>query len=147
MCPSASPSSITDEEYYSPWDDFLKMYAASIGERGTSGERIFKKRFEQPFPSGMFSGMFVSGGISSFPEKRKKRGFFLEVWTELIVYGRTMPDASVTIQKIPIKLRGDGTFSMRFFLPDGKQVIPVEATSADKIDKITITPIVSKETK
>lgn len=149
-CPSASPSWITDEEYYSPWDDFLKMYAASVGERGTSpvGKEILKKRFEEMFPSGMFSGVFASGAVSSqISKKEKKRKFFLEVWTELIVYGRTEADASVTVQGRPIALRGDGTFSLRFFLPDGEQIIPVAATSSDKIDTITITPIVSKETK
>ena len=36
---------------------------------------------------------------------------------------------------------------MRYALPDGKQVIPVKAVSADKIEERIITPIVSRETK
>ena len=67
--------------------------------------------------------------------------------TELIVYGATEPDAKVTVQGQPITLRPDGTFSLRYALPDGKQVIPVEGTSSDEVETITITPIVSKETK
>jgi hypothetical protein len=67
--------------------------------------------------------------------------------TELIVYGATESDAKVTVQGRPIKLRPDGTFSLRFALPDGKQVIPVAATSSDEAEKRVITPIVNKETK
>ena len=77
----------------------------------------------------------------------KERKFWLVVNTELIVYGATEPDAKVTVQGKEIKLRPDGTFSLRFALPDGKQTIPVKATSSDKEEERVITPIVLKETK
>ncbi|MFH1281281.1 MAG: DUF4912 domain-containing protein, partial [Candidatus Omnitrophota bacterium] len=64
-----------------------------------------------------------------------------------IVYGATEPDAKVTVQAKPIKLRPDGTFTLRYYLPDGKQIIPVKATSADELEERTITPIVTRETK
>ena len=67
--------------------------------------------------------------------------------TELIVYGATEPDAKVTVQGKEITLKPDGTFSLRFALPDGKQVIPVEATSNDEIDHRKITPIVTRKTE
>jgi len=67
--------------------------------------------------------------------------------TELIVYGATEPDAKVTVQGKDIRLRPDGTFTLRFALPDGRQVIPVQATSADAAETRTITPVVTKETK
>ena len=66
---------------------------------------------------------------------------------ELIVYGGTEPDAKVTVQGKPIKLRPDGSFTLRYALPDGKQVIPVKAISADEIEERTITPTVTRETK
>jgi hypothetical protein len=78
---------------------------------------------------------------------QKERKFWLWVDCELIVYGATEPDAKVTVQGRPIALRQDGTFTLRFALPDGKQVIPVKAVSADDIEERTITPIVSRETK
>ena len=59
---------------------------------------------------------------------------------ENIVYGATEPDATVTCQGRPVQLRPDGTFTLRFALPDGQQVIPCAARSADGIDTITITP-------
>ncbi len=80
------------------------------------------------------------------PGKEKDRSFWMVVDAELIVYGATEPDASVTLQGMPIRLRPDGTFSARFALPDGRQEIPVSATSADEVDTFVITPIVERWT-
>jgi hypothetical protein len=63
------------------------------------------------------------------------------------VYGATECDAKVYVQGREIKLRPDGTFSLRYALPDGKQVIPVHGVAADGLEERTITPIVTKETK
>ena len=73
--------------------------------------------------------------------------FWLEVHTELIVYGATEPDAKVTVMGEPIRLRPDGTFSLRFALPDGTWIIPVRAINADGDQERTITPIVEKHTE
>ena len=54
---------------------------------------------------------------------------------ELIVYGATEPDASVAINKKPVELRKDGTFSLRFNLIDGKHTINIEAVSKDRKHK------------
>jgi hypothetical protein len=67
--------------------------------------------------------------------------------TELVVYGATEPDAKLTVQGKPVALRADGTFTLRFALPDGRQVIPVEAVSADSSQRRSVTPIVSRETR
>ena len=77
----------------------------------------------------------------------KERKFWLVVDCELIVYGATEPDARLTVQNREVKLRPDGTFTLRYTLPDGKQAISIKAVSSDKIEERTITPIVSRETK
>jgi hypothetical protein len=51
--------------------------------------------------------------------------------TELILYGATDPKAKVTVQGQAVPLRPDGTFALRFLLPDGIQTIPVQAVSGD----------------
>ncbi len=76
-----------------------------------------------------------------------ERNFWLAVNTELIVYGASEPDAKVYVQGKQVNLRHDGTFTMRFALPNGKQVIPVKAISSDSKEERAITPIVTKETK
>jgi hypothetical protein len=74
-------------------------------------------------------------GISSPTGKQEKlKGFWFNVNAELIVYGATEPDATVSIGGRKIKLRSDGSFSYRFALPDGNYEMPVVAISADQTD-------------
>jgi hypothetical protein len=75
------------------------------------------------------------GGVSS-PQGggESRRGFWFNVNAELIIYGATEPDASVTLGGRPVPLRKDGTFSFRFALPDGAYALPVTATSADAVE-------------
>jgi len=96
-----------------------------------------------------FSGGISSmGGSESMAARRAKgRKFWYMLDAELIVYGATEPDATVTLQGIPLRLRPDGTFTARFALPDGLQNIPVVFESADKVDKGTIEPKVSRNTE
>jgi len=76
-----------------------------------------------------------SGAVSSFSSPLggmpRQRGFWFNVNAELIIYGATEPDATVTIGDRTIKLRPDGSFSFRFALPDGEYSLPAAAHSAD----------------
>ena len=145
--PLDGPSWITDEEWMIPEDMFARLYGMGFG----FGKSSPGKAWQQAMRRALFSGALSSPGIASMasPVKKmqKQRKFWMAVNTELIVYGATEPDAKVTVQGNPIKLKPDGTFSLRFALPDGKQVIPVEGKSSDTIDTITITPVVTKDTK
>lgn len=139
--PLDSPSWITDEEWMIPDDVFARLYGMGFGlGKSSPVGRGWQQRLKQ--------GLF-SSGISSSPVRKavKERSFWMKVDCELIVYGATEPDAQVTVQGQPIKLRPDGTFTLRYYLPDSKQVIPVKAVSADQIDERTITPIVTRETR
>ncbi|MDD5072952.1 MAG: DUF4912 domain-containing protein [Candidatus Omnitrophica bacterium] len=141
--PRDSASDVIDEEWMSIEEQFLKLYGLWGGFAGASPgkariKKIMKERLQQAL---------ASGGISSFVRPEKFRGFWMVVNTELIVYGATEPDAAVTVQGRPIKLNRDGSFSLRFALPDGEQVIPVKGVSHDKAEERTITPIVKKYTK
>lgn len=81
----------------------------------------------------LWSGAVTS--ISSpFGGRERPRGFWFNVNAELIIYGATEPDATVTIGGRVIKLRPDGTFSYRFALPDGTYDLPAIATAADGED-------------
>jgi hypothetical protein len=139
--PLDGPSEVTDEEWLIPEEMFARLYGMGFGlGKSSPVGGAWQERVKQ--------GLF-SSGLSSSPVKKeiKERNFWLKVDCELIVYGATQADAKVTVQGVPIKLRPDGTFTLRYYLPDGKQVIPVEATSADKLEKRTITPTVTRETK
>ncbi|MDB6025882.1 MAG: hypothetical protein JWM68_2105 [Verrucomicrobiales bacterium] len=80
------------------------------------------------------SSLSVTSLASPFGGMEKRKGFWFNVNAELIIYGATEHDASVTIGGREIKLRPDGTFSFRFILPDGDFHLPAIATSADGDD-------------
>ena len=63
--------------------------------------------------------------------EQPSKGFWFSLNAELVIYGATKPDASVTVGGRPISLRPDGTFSCRFSLPDGDHTVTVSAMSAE----------------
>jgi len=100
---------------------------------------ILKKRFETMLSSGQWAssaGAWVTSVSSPFGASfGRERGFHMHVNAELIIYGGTEPDAKVRIDGQDIALTKDGTFSYHFVLPDGQFHIPVDATSADGVEK------------
>ncbi|MGH2415411.1 MAG: DUF4912 domain-containing protein, partial [Microcystaceae cyanobacterium] len=97
------------------------------------------------FPSGvgMWAGPTVSGltmsgvgmmsgvGFSASAAPIRPRQFWLVADAELIVYGATEPDATVTIGGRPIKLNPDGTFRFQMSFQDGLIDYPIMAVAAD----------------
>lgn len=98
------------------------------------------------FPSGVgmwavptMSGLNMSGvgltmsgaGFSGSAPPIRPRKFWLIADAELIVYGATEPDATVTIGGRPIKLNPDGTFRFQMSFQDGLIDYPIMAVAAD----------------
>ena len=146
--PRTGMSDVVDEQWMTLQEEAEMMYALSGGFRAGRGEgslemgRMMEKRLQAEISSGAVSSFFGSGGYREQP----RRGFWYHLDAELIVYGATEPDAHVTLQGTPVRLRADGTFTARFALPDGRQEIPVTFVSADQIDQATVTPKVIRKT-
>ncbi|MBD3314858.1 MAG: DUF4912 domain-containing protein [Chitinivibrionales bacterium] len=149
VTPRAGMSDIIDEQWMGI--DFEAMYALSGGfEAGRSSaelQKMMEERLQKAVSSGS-GAAGVGGAVSSIssPVKIPKRGFWFVLDCELIVYGATEPDAKVTLQGKEVKLRPDGTFSLRFALPDGHYNLDATAESADGIEKRTIVPVVTRTT-
>ncbi len=125
-----------------------RIYAMSGGfdPAGTSSlelKQLFEERLRRPLGSPAVTS-FGSGGLMAGGKTRK---FWFQLDAELIVYGATEPHARVTLQGEPVRLRPDGTFTMRFSLPDSRQIIPAVATSPDGIEERTIVLAVERNTK
>ncbi|MBR8826289.1 MAG: DUF4912 domain-containing protein [Gomphosphaeria aponina SAG 52.96 = DSM 107014] len=77
-------------------------------------------------------GLTMSGaGFSGSVPPIRPRKFWLVADAELIVYGATEPDATVTIGGRPIKLNPDGTFRFQMSFQDGLIDYPIMAVAAD----------------
>ena len=91
------------------------------------------------FPSGAgrwalptASGINMSGvGMHASAPPIRPRKFWLVADAELIVYGTTEPDATVTIDGEPIKLNSDGTFRFQMSFQDGVLRYPIVAVAKD----------------
>ncbi|MGB3299590.1 MAG: DUF4912 domain-containing protein [Phormidesmis sp.] len=77
------------------------------------------------------SGLNMSGiGMSGIGRVRS-RNFWLVADAELIIYGATEPDATVTIGDQAIQLNPDGTFRFHMPFPDGQISYPIQAVAVD----------------
>jgi ABC-type phosphate transport system substrate-binding protein len=83
--------------------------------------------------SGMgLSGLTMSGvGFGASMPPLRPRQFWLVADAELIVYGATEPDATVTIAGNPIQLTEEGTFRFQISFQDGTVEYPIMAVAAD----------------
>jgi hypothetical protein len=145
--PRAGVSDVIDEN----WADIDakkadRIYAMSGGFDPAASslelKQLFEERLRRPLGSPAVTS-FGSGGM--LPGKGRK--FWFQLDAELIVYGATEPNSRVTLQGEPMKLRPDGTFTMRFSLPDSRQIIPAVATSPDGVEERTIVLAIERNTK
>ena len=145
--PRANVSDIIDDN----WSDLDpkqadRIYAMSSGFDPTASSLELKQLFEERLRRPMGSPAVTSFGSGAYPPG-KLRKFWFQLDAELIVYGATEANARVTLQGEPVKLRPDGTFTMRFSLPESRQIIPAVAASADGIEERTIVLAVERNTK
>lgn len=143
--PEPGSSDTLDENWQEVADDYDRIYALSGGNEREHTDSELRELFEERLRRPMGAPVVARFGIAGLNGKRKALPF--EVDAELIVYGSTSPDAHVTLSNEPLKLRPDGTFTVRMSLPDRRQVIPVVATSHDGIERRTIVLAVERNTK
>jgi hypothetical protein len=146
--PRAGVSDVLDEN----WSDIdvgkaERIYAMSGGFDPTASSLELKQLFEERLRRPLGSPAITSFGSGGYVLGGKQRKFYFRLDAELIIYGETDPSARVTLQGEPVQLRSDGTFTMRFKLPDGRQIIPAVATSPDGIEERTIVLAVERNTK
>ena len=144
--PKAGVTDAIDENWSNVQQQFERVQNPStIGSSKANTvldlRELFEERLRRPLSSVSFQNLSVSGLPSL------GRRFHFEIDAELIVYGTTEPNAHVTLQGEPVLLRSDGTFTVRYSLPDSRQIIPAVASSADGGEERTIVLAVERNTK
>ncbi len=129
------------------WRDIAEDYERIYALSGGSGETVnadLRDMFEERLQRPMSESVIGAGADVSL---RRDRDLPFNVDAELIVYGSTVPGASVTLAGEPVKLRADGSFTVRVDLPDRRQVLPVVACSRDGLRQRTTVVAVERNTK
>lgn len=142
--PKSGASESLEEGWQAEIDDMTaeRLLAMSTGFESTDGPPQLRELFDEQIRRGKET-VFGTGAV--LPEKLKKFDFTIDA--ELIVTGRTDPSAHVTLQNEPVKLRPDGSFTMRYALTDGRQILPAVAESADGMEERTIVLAIERNTK
>jgi hypothetical protein len=145
--PAPDSSDVIDENWTDVAENYERVFALSGGytEDNNSGElqELFEERLRRPMTP-TTSSQFGSGAERVL---NRHRDLDFHVDAEMILYGRTKPDAKVTLATEPIKLRPDGSFTARLAMPDKRQVLPVVASTPDGVEQRTIVIAVERNTK
>ena len=144
--PTVGAKDTFDKNWADVAKEFDRIYAMSGGyaEPETRGElkEVLEEQLHRPMGDPMATqfGLGASGKMGGEP-------FQFEVDTELIIHGVTDPNAHVTLHGEPVRLRSDGTFAVRFHLPDRRHILPVVASSRDGAEQRTIVLSLDRNTK
>lgn len=145
--PQPGSKDVMDDHWSEIAKNAEKIFALSGGysEESNSGDlkEVFEERLKRTMETDVLS-QFGSGAEGSL--KRNKQ-FHFNVEAELVVFGDTTPDAHVNIAGEPVKVRPDGTFSLRMQFPDKRQVLRVSAKSRDGVEEQTVVIAVERNTK
>jgi len=143
--PRAGCSDVLDQNWASVQDQADRIFHQSGGRDAGSAagdmRDIFEERLNRPL-NGLVLTTLGTGALG-LPGRK----FHFEVDAELIVYGTTEPNARVSLQGEPVPLRPDGSFTVRYSLPDARQIIPATAASPDGVEERTIVLAVERNTK
>lgn len=136
-----------DENWNEVAEDCEKIYAQSGGcdenGKGIEVQEILEERLRRP----LGSPLVTRYGAGATRLLLRESEFDCDVDCELIVFGATEPDAYVTLEGEPVKLRSDGSFTVRLKLLDKRQVIPIVAESSDGLEQRTTILAVERNTK
>lgn len=150
---------VSESEQVEQWASYNVFDKELLEQIGASSANIIKFSREREewnksfalfkLPSSMPSSLPSSKGASKFfrPDTKKEKFFWLRADTEIIVYGATDPNSSLTIAGREIPLEKDGSFSLRFYLPEGGQEYLIEAVSSDKTMSKRLIFNIVKQTK
>ncbi|MGC1306078.1 MAG: DUF4912 domain-containing protein [Phormidesmis sp.] len=123
---------IYDELFaFTQGQDALRVAGSLFGSMH-QGARQFEFGPGALSPSGSGASLSASGlNMSGVGLGDRKRNFWLVADAELIVYGATEPDATLSVGDRVIPLSPDGTFRFHVAFPDGNIDYPIRAVAAD----------------
>jgi uncharacterized protein len=146
----STPAGAASDSLDVHWNDVLadcdKIYAMSGGfasEGSNDLQELFEERLRRPM--GPANGNRFGAGVEGLLPRDHNLRFQVEA--EIVVHGATHPDAQVSLHGEPLKLRPDGSFSVRLDMPNRRQVIPIVASTKDGVEQRTIVLAVERNTK
>ncbi len=157
--PLDSPSEIIDEKWITTDENFEEIYILSGGAvtetaetreefRQVGSVELQKARLGQKrIDSNISSPGVGSFGSAQIQKPSQERSFSYWLNMELILYGGADLGSTIKLSGKNLDLRPDGTFTVRFGLPEGELKLPVTFISPDQAEVHTVTPNVIRRTE
>lgn len=136
-----------DQNWADVAKDYERIFALSGGYSEIESKGDLKEMLEERLQRPIGDPISIQFGPGAGGHMADDSNFKLEVDAELIVHGVTSPDAHVTLRGEPVRLRSDGSFAVRFNLPDRRHVLPMVASSRDGAEQRTIVLAIDRNTK
>lgn len=147
----ATPQVPAGQTFDQNWADIAKdydrIYAMSGGYAETNANGELREVFEEHLRRPMGPPMMTRLGINGNNGNGSHRQMHFEVDAELVVFGAAEPGSHVTVRGEPVRVESDGSFVVRYNLPDRRQVLPIVAASGDGGEQRTIVLAVERNTK
>ncbi len=145
--PAPGSSDDIDQNWADLAENYEKVFAMSGGSPDEDADNDLQELFEERLHRPMGSPIVTRYGVGAEATLNRDRDFDFEVDAEMVVYGRTKPNAYVTLANEPVKLRPDGSFALRLSMPDRRQVLPIVASSGDGVEQRTTVLAIERNTK
>lgn len=147
MTPRPGSCDAVDQNWTDVVENCERIFALSGGysSEGSSDElqELLEERLQRP----VGSPVLTRYGAGASPCLDGENDFRFDVDAEMIIFGCTKSDAHVTLAGEPIKVRQDGSFTVRMSLPERRQVLPVTSSSRDGSKQQTIVLAIERNTK
>ncbi|MEM9412829.1 MAG: DUF4912 domain-containing protein, partial [Planctomycetota bacterium] len=127
--------------------DHKKFYAMSGGysnldatESSSELQSVFEEKLRRPMnvPAFVRLGNGFNNGTNEFE---------FDVDAYMVIQGTANPGANVTLAGEPLKIKEDGTFTVKMDMPDKRQVLPIVASSRDGTQQRTTVLAIERNTK
>jgi hypothetical protein len=114
-------------------ENLARIYKLSSNDVNNAElKRVFEKQLNRPMSQPLIS-RYKSTRQKNASEKTQ-RNFQFGIDADIIIHGKTDPSVRVTVKNEPITINSDGTFSVRFSIPEKRHVFPIEAESSDGVE-------------
>jgi hypothetical protein len=113
-------------------DDLGRVFKLSGGD-GNNRElkEIMEEQLDRPMSPHLLSRYRVAKHGSV---EKTRRNFQFSADVDVIVHGKADPNVQVTIRNEPVMVNPDGTFAVRFGLPEKRHLYPIEAEGSDGVE-------------
>ena len=113
-------------------DDLGRVFKLSSSE-GHSRElkEVMEEQLGRPMSPQLLSRYRVAKQGSV---EKTRRNFRFDTDVDVIIHGKTDSNVQVTIRNEPVTVNDDGTFAVRFALPEKRHLFPIEAEGSDGVE-------------